>query len=143
MPIRRRAKGNSAKGSNDGKSIPTGNNNDIKDAVDEIALSPEDILADSRSLSEIPQPWYRKRIFHFALGLTIGILAAFGVGSTPIAQNHISELQDFLAMYIADMDIASKIPNSDLMDELFGNMTSYIKPAPAGELPFMPGLQAK
>jgi phospholipid:diacylglycerol acyltransferase len=143
MPIRRRAKGNTAKGSNNGKSKQADIVKDKKDSLDENALSPEDILADSRSLSETPQPWYRKRIFHFALGLTIGLLAAFGVGSTPLAQSHISEFQDFVAMYIADMDIASKIPNSDLMDELFGNMTSYIKPVPASEQPFMPGLQAK
>jgi phospholipid:diacylglycerol acyltransferase len=143
MPMRRRAKGNSAKGANDDKSIPADSFSDVKDTVDQIALSPEDILADSRSLTEPPQPWYRKRIFHFALGLTIGILAAFGLGSTPIAQTHISEIQDFLAIYIAEMDISSKIPNTDIMDDLFGNMTSYIKPIPPSEQPFMPGLQAK
>ncbi|KAI9286848.1 Lecithin:cholesterol acyltransferase-domain-containing protein [Umbelopsis sp. AD052] len=143
MPIRRRAKGNTAKGSNNGKPRPADISTDTVDVLDQLVLSPEDILADSRSLSEAPQPWFRKRIFHFALGLSIGILAAFGVGSTPLAQSHISELQDFVAMYIAEMDISSKIPNSDLMDELFGNMTNYIKPAPASEQPFMPGLQVK
>ncbi|GAB5591379.1 phospholipid:diacylglycerol acyltransferase [Umbelopsis nana] len=60
-----------------------------------------------------------------------------------MAQSHITDLQDYLALYIAEMDITSKLPNADIMDELFGNMTSFIKPVPSSEQPFMPALQAK
>ncbi|CAM0138431.1 unnamed protein product [Umbelopsis sp. WA50703] len=103
---------------------------------------PEDILADSRSMTLEFQPWYRKKIFHFALGVSIGILAAFGAISAA-SHPHFTELQDFLAMYIADMDIASKLPTSDLVDELFSNMTNFIIPNAPSEQPFMPALESK
>jgi phospholipid:diacylglycerol acyltransferase len=142
MGVRKRAKRSSFNGPESNKSQSDSGFKDVNKPLDS-NLSPEDILADSRSLTTEIQPWYRKRIFHFALGLTIGILAAFGLSSTPIAQSHISEIQEYMALYIADMDIASKIPNTDLMDELFGNVTSFIKPIPPSEQPFMPALQAK
>jgi hypothetical protein len=46
-------------------------------------------------------------------------------------------------MYIADMDIASKLPTSDLVDELFSNMTNFIIPNAPSEQPFMPALESK
>lgn len=142
MPIRKRAKkpGNANRHNGD-----TNVDNDFKGVTEAIELKkllPEDILADSRSMTMDDQPWYRKKIFHFALGLSIGVMAAFGMIAASPASAHFGELQDLVAMYIADMDIASKIPSTDLMDELFANMTNFITPNAPSEQPFMPALEA-
>jgi hypothetical protein len=142
MPIRKRAKKPGNAKQHNGNTELGSDFKGVTEAIELKKLLPEDILADSRSLTLDIQPWYRKKVFHFALGLSIGVLAAFGMIATSPASSHFGELQDFVAMYIADMDIASKIPSTDLMDELFANMTNFITPNAPSEQPFMPALEA-
>jgi phospholipid:diacylglycerol acyltransferase len=101
---------------------------------------PEDILADSIIFQqEKPPVWKRKR-FHFIIGLSVGLLAAYGASTTPVAQTHINELQSYLALQIAEMDLAKMIPVTDIVDEIFGNVTSFFTPIPSSDQAFMPAL---
>lgn len=97
---------------------------------------PEDILADSMIFQqkEAPPVWKRKR-FHFIIGLSVGLLAAYGASTTPTAQTHLNELQSYLALQIAEM-----IPVTDMVDEIFGNVTSFFTPVPSSDQSFMPAL---
>ncbi|GAA5803772.1 hypothetical protein HPULCUR_009256 [Helicostylum pulchrum] len=100
---------------------------------------PEDILADSMIFQqkEAPPVWKRKR-FHFIIGLSVGLLAAYGASTTPTAQTHLNELQSYLALQIADM-----IPVTDIVDEIFGNLTNFFTPVPSSDQSFMPAIKYK
>ncbi|KAI8343400.1 Lecithin:cholesterol acyltransferase-domain-containing protein [Chlamydoabsidia padenii] len=102
---------------------------------------PENILGDSNIFNP-PQPafWKRKR-FHFIVGVTVGLLATLGASTTPAA----NDLQSYLALQLAEMDL-SLLPTGVSMDELFGNFTSYFNPTYASvntEETFMPAWTAK
>lgn len=100
---------------------------------------PEDILADSLMFQqkEAPPVWKRKR-FHFIIGLSVGLVAAYGASTTPTAQTHLNELQTYLALQIAEM-----IPVTDMVDEIFGNLTNFFTPVPSSDQSFMPALAYK
>lgn len=100
---------------------------------------PEDILADSTMFKqkETPPVWKRKR-FHFVIGLSVGLLAAYGASTTPTAQTHLNELHSYLALQIADM-----IPVTDIVDEIFGNVTNFFTPVPSSDQSFMPAIKYK
>ncbi|KAF7722336.1 hypothetical protein EC973_003426 [Apophysomyces ossiformis] len=103
---------------------------------------PEDIMADCLLFKEDVPFWKRKR-FHFIIGLSIGLLIAFGASRTPVAQTHLNDLQTYLALQLADIDIGRMMPATDIVDELFGNVTSYFTTSPSNEIPFMPALSAR
>ncbi|KAG0183577.1 hypothetical protein DFQ29_000002 [Apophysomyces sp. BC1021] len=112
--------------------------------------APEDIMADANKLFKQQQqqqqekpPFWKRRRFHFVVGLGLGLLATYGASTTPIAQTHLNELQSYLALQLADVDIASMLPATDAVDDLFGNFTRFLKPAPSSEIPFMPALLHK
>lgn len=102
---------------------------------------PEDILADSIIFqAEKPPIWKRKR-FHFIIGLSVGLIAAYGASTTPVAQTHLNDLQSYLSLQLAEMDWDSIIPVTDMVDELFGNVTNFFTPTPSSDQPFMPALE--
>ncbi|CAO3643569.1 unnamed protein product [Mucor hiemalis] len=105
---------------------------------------PEDILADSVLFEqEKARPvWNRKR-FHFIIGLSVGLLAAYGASTTPTAQTHLNELQSYLALQISEMDITKMIPVTDMVDEIFGNVTNFFTPVPSSDQAFMPAMTLK
>lgn len=99
---------------------------------------PEDILADSLMFQTTTPPVWKRKRFHFIIGLSVGLLAAYGASTTPTAQTHLNELQTYLTLQIADM-----IPVTDLVDEIFGNFTNFFTPIPSSDQSFMPALVHK
>ncbi|KAI8884271.1 LACT-domain-containing protein [Backusella circina FSU 941] len=95
---------------------------------------PEDILADSAifKLEEAPPVWKRKR-FHFIFGLSFGLLLAYGASTNPAAQNHFNDILAFSNM----------LPATDIVDEIFSNVTNFFTPVPSSEQAFMPALTLK
>lgn len=116
-------------------------NKSISTKSDEL---PEDILADSVLFEqEKTRPvWNRKR-FHFIIGLSVGLLAAYGASTTPTAQTHLNEWQSYLALQISEMDITKMIPVTDMVDEIFGNVTNFFTPVPSSDQAFMPAMTLK
>ncbi|KAI8391431.1 Lecithin:cholesterol acyltransferase-domain-containing protein [Radiomyces spectabilis] len=110
---------------------------------DTIMEQPEDIMADCIIFRQDHPPFWKRKRFHFIIGLTVGLLATYGASTTPTAQIHLNDLQAYLALQLADLDIASIIPATDIVDELFGNVTNFFTPAPSTDTPFMPALAAK
>lgn len=107
------------------------------------ATSPEDILADSQLYKE-ERPFYKRKRFHFIIGVSVGVLAALGgLSTTPTAQTHLSDLQTYLALQLADIDLTGMMPATEVVDELFGNVTNFFKPAPSSDVPFMPATAVK
>ncbi|KAG2223839.1 hypothetical protein INT45_012712 [Circinella minor] len=103
--------------------------------------TPEDILADSGLYKLDDRPFWKRKRFHFIIGVSVGALAAIGAASTtPTAQNHFNELQTYLALQLADIDFGGA---TDVVDELFGNVTGFFKPSPSSDIPFMPALSLK
>ncbi|CAO3586930.1 unnamed protein product [Absidia cylindrospora] len=106
-------------------------------------LPPEDILCDS-SIFQASRPvfWKRKR-FHFIVGVTVGLLATYGASTTPTA----NDFQSYLALQLAEMDFSSRmLPAGVAMDDLFGNFTNFFTPANSAtttEEEFMPAWGAK
>jgi phospholipid:diacylglycerol acyltransferase len=106
---------------------------------------PEDILASSSNIfheyNRKKPIWKRKR-FHFVIGLSVGLLAAaYGASTTPAAQTHFNDLQAYLADQLSEMDLASMFPTTtDIVDELLSNVTSFFTPAPSNDQSFMPAL---
>lgn len=105
---------------------------------------PEDILADSIIFKqERPPIWKRKR-FHFIIGLSVGLLATYGATTTPVAQTHLNDLQSYLAFQLAEMDLVAKmLPVTDIVDDIFGNFTNFFTPIPSTDQAFMPALTYK
>ncbi|ORE14424.1 LACT-domain-containing protein [Rhizopus microsporus] len=105
---------------------------------------PEDIMADSAAIifKEKRPFWSRKR-FNFIVGLSVGLLAMYAASTTPVAQNHINSLQDYLLLQLADIDLPSILPATEIVDEFLGNFTNLIMPKPATEISFMPALEYK
>ncbi|CEP09805.1 hypothetical protein [Parasitella parasitica] len=102
---------------------------------------PEDILADSILFQlEKPPIWKRKR-FHFIIGLSVGLIAAYGASTTPVAQTHLNDLQSYLSLQLYEMDWERIMPVTDIVDELFGNVTNFFTPTPSSDQPFMPALE--
>lgn len=102
---------------------------------------PEDILADSQLYKTDARPFWKRKRFHFIVGVSVGALAMLGAASTtPTAQTHFNELQTYLALQLADLDLGGA---TDIVDELFGNVTTYLKPSPTSDIPFMPALSLK
>jgi len=102
---------------------------------------PEDILADSIIFqAEKPPIWKRKR-FHFIIGLSVGLIAAYGASTTPVAQTHLNDLQSYLSLQLSEMDWDKIMPVTDMVDELFGNVTNFFTPTPSSDQPFMPALE--
>lgn len=102
---------------------------------------PEDILADSQLYKMDTRPFWKRKRFHFIVGVSVGALAMLGAASTtPTAQTHFNELQTYLALQLADLDLGGA---TDIVDELFGNVTTYLKPSPTSDIPFMPALSLK
>ncbi|KAI8984782.1 Lecithin:cholesterol acyltransferase-domain-containing protein [Mycotypha africana] len=113
---------------------------------DTTELSPEDILSDAAHLfyhQMERQPFYRKKRFNFFVGIGIGLLAMWAASTTPAAQTTLNDLQDFLLLQLADIDLQSILPQHDMVDEFLGNFTSFIKPTPATEISFMPASEFK
>ncbi|KAI8148004.1 Lecithin:cholesterol acyltransferase-domain-containing protein [Fennellomyces sp. T-0311] len=108
------------------------------------AETPEDILASSRLYESDDRPFWKRKRFHFLIGASVGALAAIGAASTtPTAQNHFNELQTYLALQLADIDLAGMMSATDVVDELFGNVTNFFKPSPSSDVPFMPAISIK
>ena len=108
---------------------------------EDVSETPEDILADSGLYKIDDRPFWKRKRFHFIVGVSVGALAAIGAASTtPTAQNHFSELQTYLALQLADIDFGGA---TDVVDELFGNVTGFFKPSPSSDIPFMPALSLK
>jgi phospholipid:diacylglycerol acyltransferase len=95
---------------------------------------PEDILADSAIFKQekAPPVWKRKR-FHFIFGLSFGLLLAYGASTNPVAQNHFNDILAFSNM----------LPATDIVDEIFSNVTTFFTPVPSSEQAFMPALTLK
>lgn len=105
---------------------------------------PEDILADSQLYKLEDRPFWKRKRFHFIIGVSVGVLAALGgISRTPVAQSHLNELQTYLALQLADIDIAGMLPATEMVDDLLGNVTNYFKPAPSSDVPFMPAAAVK
>jgi phospholipid:diacylglycerol acyltransferase len=105
--------------------------------------TPEDILADSINLfKQSPLPVWKRKRFHFIIGLSVGLLAAaYGASTTPTAQTHLNGLQ----LFLQDMDLTKMIPALEV-DEIFGNFANYFTtPAgqPSSDQTFMPALTLK
>ncbi|KAI8380476.1 Lecithin:cholesterol acyltransferase-domain-containing protein [Choanephora cucurbitarum] len=108
-----------------------------------IGEQPEDILADCTIFEQDnPALWKRKR-FHFIVGLSVGLLAAYAASKTPAAQTHFSDIQSYLNLHLSDMDLPKMLAMTDMVDELFGNFTSFFSYAPSTEQAFMPALAFK
>ncbi|KAI8377935.1 Lecithin:cholesterol acyltransferase-domain-containing protein [Radiomyces spectabilis] len=103
---------------------------------------PEDIMMDAAQLfrENINAPFWKRRPFYFLVGLTVGLMGMFAVSSTPAAQSHLGDLQTYLALQLADIDLANVLPASGMIDDLFGNFTNLVKSAPSSEIPFMPAI---
>lgn len=67
----------------------------------------------------------------------------YAASTTPTAQNHINSLQHYLLLQLADIDLASMLPATEMVDEFLGNFTNLITPTPATEMSFMPALEYK
>ncbi|KAI8989987.1 Lecithin:cholesterol acyltransferase-domain-containing protein [Pilobolus umbonatus] len=105
--------------------------------------SPEDIMADSQLIFVNKQPTWKSKAFLFTIGLLIGVIALYAASTTPTAQTHLNEFHDYLALQLADMDIANILPANVRMDELIGNFSHYVTPTfPVDEL-FMPAADYK
>ncbi|KAI8981565.1 Lecithin:cholesterol acyltransferase-domain-containing protein [Pilobolus umbonatus] len=102
--------------------------------------SPEDILADCILFKQHSPPVWKRKRFHFIIGLSVGLLAAYGASTTPTAQTHFNGLQSYIALQIADMDLAKIIPASDMVDDIFGNLTNFFTPTTLNDHSFMPAL---
>ncbi|KAI7867181.1 Lecithin:cholesterol acyltransferase-domain-containing protein [Spinellus fusiger] len=105
----------------------------------------EDIMADVPLLFKSkPVPFWKRKRFHFIVGVTVGLMGAlYGASTTPMAQTHLNDFQAFLALQLAEMDISSMLPATEAVDDILGNFTSFIKPAPTSDIPFMPALAFK
>lgn len=105
---------------------------------------PEDIMADSGNLMFKEQrPFYRWKRFNFIVGVSVGLLGMYAASTTPAAQSQLSTFQDYLLLQLADIDLAKMLPQSDMVDELLGNFTNFLKPTPATEISFMPAIEYK
>ena len=106
--------------------------------------TPEDILASSRLYESDDRPFWKRKRFHFLIGASVGAMAAIGAASTtPTAQNHFNELQTYLALQLADIDLTGMMSATDVVDDLFGNVTNFFKPTPSSDVPFMPALSIR
>lgn len=114
--------------------------------TDTETTEPEDILADCNLFRQEPTPVWKRKRFHFIIGLSVGLLAAaYGASTTPTAQTHLNELQT----YLQDMDLSRMIPSvvGEGVDEIFGNLTNYFttpntRPS-SSDQSFMPALTLK
>ncbi|KAI9018017.1 Lecithin:cholesterol acyltransferase-domain-containing protein [Phycomyces nitens] len=129
----------------------SGSNIQIKHSASEPVISneprelPEDIMKDVSALFKPkPVPFWKRKRFHFVVGVTVGLMGAlYGASTTPMAQTHLNDLQAFLALQIAEMDIQSMLPATEAVDEMLGNFTNFLKPAPTSDIPFMPATAFK
>lgn len=101
-------------------------------------MQPEDILGDSGLFKpKQQQPFWKRKRFNFVIGVTVGLLATYCASTTPTA----NDLQSYLALQLADMDLTSA---GVAMDDLFGNFTNFFNPSTiATEETFMPAWSAK
>lgn len=105
---------------------------------------PEDIMADSAAnMFKEKRPFWGRKRFNFIVGLSVGLLAMYVASTTPVAQSHINSLQHYLLLQLADIDLASILPATEMVDEFLGNFTNLITPTPATEMSFMPALEYK
>ncbi|KAG1141185.1 hypothetical protein G6F37_002798 [Rhizopus arrhizus] len=105
---------------------------------------PEDIMADSAAnVFKEKRPFWSRKRFNFIVGLSVGLLATYVASTTPVAQSHINSLQHYLLLQLADIDLASILPATEMVDEFLGNFTNLITPTPATEMSFMPALEYK
>lgn len=105
---------------------------------------PEDIMADSAHMFiEKDRPFYKRKRFNFVVGITIGLIGMYAASTTPVAQNHLNSIQDYLLLQLGDIDLANILPQSELVDEFLGNFTNFLKPTPPTEMSFMPALEYK
>ncbi|KAG2199795.1 hypothetical protein INT46_003557 [Mucor plumbeus] len=102
---------------------------------------PEDILADSMIFQVKKSPVWKRKRFHFIVGLSVGLIAAYGASTTPVAQTHLNDLQSYLSLQLSEMDWEKIMPVTDMVDELFGNVTNFFTPTPSSDQPFMPALE--
>ncbi|CAO3681968.1 unnamed protein product [Rhizopus stolonifer] len=115
-----------------------------KTTVAKVQELPEDILADSSAnIFKEKRPFWGRKRFNFIVGLSVGLLAMYAASTTPAAQNHINSLQHYLLLQLADIDLASMLPATEMVDEFLGNFTNLITPTPATEMSFMPALEYK
>ncbi|KAG2197988.1 hypothetical protein INT46_002394 [Mucor plumbeus] len=104
---------------------------------------PEDIMADSSLLFVEPKAFYRRKRFNFVVGVSVGLLAMYAASTTPVAQTHLNHFQDYVMLQLADIDLASILPQSYMVDEFLGNFTNLLRPTPATEISFMPAAEYK
>jgi phospholipid:diacylglycerol acyltransferase len=102
---------------------------------------PEDIMSDSGLLFKEYVPFYKWKRFNFVIGITVGLLGMYAASTTPVAQNSLNTIQDYLLLQLGDIDLAHILPQSDMVDEFLGNFTNFIKPTPPTEMSFMPALE--
>ncbi|KAI8093378.1 Lecithin:cholesterol acyltransferase-domain-containing protein [Halteromyces radiatus] len=106
-------------------------------------MQPEDILGDCSIFQPARPPFWKRKRFHFIVGVTVGLLATYGASTTPTA----NDFQSYLSMQLAEMDFPSlMLPTGVLVDDLLGNFTSFFNPANTPtitEETFMPAWGAK
>ncbi|CAO3645287.1 unnamed protein product [Cunninghamella echinulata] len=104
-------------------------------------LEPEDILQDSTMFQSVSPPVWKRKRFHFVIGLSVGLLAAFSAASTTQTGTN---LQSYWAgLQWDDMDFAKMLPANMLTEDIF-NMTNYFTPgSQLTDDPFMPASGAK
>ncbi|KAI8638539.1 Lecithin:cholesterol acyltransferase-domain-containing protein [Parasitella parasitica] len=104
---------------------------------------PEDIMADSGLLFIEPKVFYRRKRFNFIVGVSVGLLAMYAASTTPVAQTHLNNLQGYVMLQLADIDLANILPQSYMVDEFLSNFTSLLRPTPSTEISFMPAAEYK
>lgn len=122
--------------SNRAKGLPSGDR-----------LSPEDILDTTMILPKVEPnlPFYKHRRFHFVVGILVGaLLVLLLYMAPPDARIQFEELQNFVTVNLAELDLPALLPQSLLAEEFMSNITSFLRP-PAGSEgnPFQPGLSLR
>ncbi|CAO3642876.1 unnamed protein product [Cunninghamella blakesleeana] len=141
MPPRKRKTANSSS-NNRRKSIEESIN--IKEQRQHVknmkGLEPEDILQDSSMFQTTSPPIWKRKRFHFIIGLSVGLLGAFSASATKTT----TDIQAYWSsLQLGDMNLANFLPANMLTDDIF-NVTKYFTPGfQLSDDPFMPGLGAK
>ncbi|CAG8436445.1 3837_t:CDS:10 [Diversispora eburnea] len=89
---------------------------------------------------EDKRPFVSKKRFVFAAGIFIGLIIAYAVMSP---QNpHFKIFSDYLSESFIDLDFSSILPAHILVEELFGNITLFLRPniSLLEDTEFLPGL---
>lgn len=103
--------------------------------------SPEEIMNETYFLKhEDKRPFITKKRFVFTAGIVFGLIIAYSIMSP---QNpHLKIFSNYLAESFADLDFSNILPAHIMVEELFGNITLFLKPniTLLEDTEFLPGL---